>query len=65
MGSNDCFDRALRRDNRTRRRKRKPSNFLAAYHASTDCSSALKDLILADKPLFVQDVVIVVYKQDD
>lgn len=62
VGSNDCFDRAPCRDNR---RRRMPSNLPAAYHASTDCSLALKDLILADKPLFVQGVVIVVYKQGD
>lgn len=66
VGSKDCFDRALCKDNRRRRRRRRmTSNLFAAYHASTDCSFAVKDLILADKPLFVQDVVTVVYKLGD
>lgn len=38
---------------------------LAAHHASVSCTFALKDLILADKPLFIQDVAIPVYKWGD
>lgn len=57
-GSNDHFDKAL---NKASRRGR-PSTLLAAHRASSSCSFVWTDLILAHKPLFIQDVVILFCK---
>lgn len=60
-GTNVRFGKPLRKNSKTGRAQ----HLACSTPCKASCSFALKDLIFADKPLIVQDVVILVYKWGD